>query len=146
MDNNTVATSLTAVLNNSYALYYKTQNYHWNVDGPNFVSLHQLFEEQYEALKDQIDTVAELIRGLDQKVTLSLEDIQSGNDLGPVKYDANATDMVRDLVDGHAAVERALSASLAAANEAGDEVVAGFVADSLTKHRSAKWMLRSIAA
>lgn len=146
MDNNTVANTLTAVLKNSYALYYKTQNYHWNVGGPNFVSLHQLFEEQYEALKDQIDTVAELIRGLDQKVTLSLEDIQSGNDLDPVKYEANATDMVRDLVNGHAAVERALSASLAAANEAGDEVVAGFVADSLTKHRAAKWMLRSIAA
>ncbi len=146
MTNNTVATALTAVLTNSYALYYKTQNYHWNVDGPAFVSLHQLFETQYEALKNQIDQAAELIRGLDQKVTVSLSDIQADNDLGPVQPNANAADMIADLIDGHTAVERALTVTLDAAGKAGDEVVSGFVADSLTQHRQDKWMLRSLVA
>jgi starvation-inducible DNA-binding protein len=68
MNNKSIIDSLKVLLIDSYALYFKTQNYHWNVEGPEFASLHLLFEEQYQDLAESIDTTAELIRGLGQKV------------------------------------------------------------------------------
>ncbi len=67
MNNKSMVESLKVLLIESYALYFKTQNYHWNVEGPEFASLHLLFEEQYQDLAESIDTTAELIRGLGQK-------------------------------------------------------------------------------
>ena len=143
MEGQTVASALTAVLKNTYALYYKTQNYHWNVEGPTFASLHALFEDQYNELRTEIDDVAELIRGLDRKVTVSLSEIAGNNGIGEVKYRGTADEMVADLVDGHAAVEDKLLAALDAAKSASDDVVAGFVTECLTRHRKTRWMLKS---
>ena len=143
MEGQTVASALTAVLKNAYALYYKTQNYHWNVEGPTFASLHALFEDQYNELRTEIDDVAELIRGLGRKVTVSLADIAGSNGIGEVNARSSADEMLADLVDGHAAVEDTLLAALDAAKSAGDEVVAGFATEGLTRHRKTKWMLKS---
>ena len=72
MANKPVIEGLKNVLADNYALYLKTQNYHWNVEGPNFKGLHSLFEEQYTDLAEAIDTVAELIRGLGEKAPAHL--------------------------------------------------------------------------
>lgn len=146
MEKNSLEAQLGDALKIIYGIYYKTQNYHWNVEGPNFISLHQLFEEQYDALKDQIDDLAELIRGLDQKVTFSLKDIAEADAIGPVKVEACAQEMLNDLVADYTVAEKAFAAIVEAAAERNDEVVTGFASEALTAYRKTKWMLKSSAA
>ena len=138
-----VVTTLKTVLADSYALYLKTQNYHWNVQGPQFKTLHVLFEEQYTNLAMAVDTTAELIRGLNEKVPgtfaafSKLTSIQAGNE------NATAPEMVKELAADQAIIQKSLDASLEAAQAAKDEVVANFMIERLTAHRKAAWMLHS---
>tara|TARA_R110000868_G_scaffold218576_2_gene469221 strand:- start:145988 stop:146428 length:441 start_codon:yes stop_codon:yes gene_type:complete len=144
MSNHTVTESLKKVLADSYALYLKTQNYHWNVEGPYFKTLHILFEEQYTDLALAIDEVAELIRGLGDKApgTWSayekLTTIKDGNE------NASADEMVKSLAnDQEEIMKNSLEPALKIAQDAGDEVVAGVLIERLTIHRKNKWMLKS---
>lgn len=77
MKNSQIVKKLEKVLANSYALALKTQNYHWNVEGENFKSLHELFGAQYEELSEAIDEIAERIRALCEKVEASFENFQT---------------------------------------------------------------------
>ena len=138
-----VFTTLKTVLADSYALYLKTQNYHWNVEGPQFKTLHLLFEEQYTNLAMAVDTVAELIRGLNEKVPgtftafAKLTSIQAGNE------NTTATEMVQELAADQSLIQKSLEIALTAAQNAKDEVVANFIIERLTAHRKAAWMLNS---
>lgn len=146
MSNATVVKALKNVLADSYALYLKTQNYHWNVESPHFKSLHLLFEEQYTDLAAAVDTTAELIRGLGEKAPGSFEAFSKLTVIKPGKESANATSMVKELTSDQDVISKTLQKALDAAQKAGDEVVAGFVIERLTVHRKAAWMLRSCAA
>lgn len=143
MDNKPVIEGLKNVLADNYALYLKTQNYHWNVEGPNFKGLHLLFEEQYTDLAGAIDTVAELIRGLGEKAPGTFDtyikrtSIKSGNE------DASAQQMIKDLLESQTLIQKTLQQCLEIAQKAGDEVVAGFMIERLTFHRKASWILKS---
>ena len=143
MANKPVIEGLKNVLADNYALYLKTQNYHWNVEGPNFKGLHLLFEEQYTDLAGAIDTVAELIRGLGEKAPGTFDtyikrtSIKSGNE------NASAQQMVKDLLESQALIQKTLQQCLEIAQKAGDEVVAGFMIERLTFHRKASWILKS---
>lgn len=143
MSKKPVVNALKNVLADCYALYLKTQNYHWNVEGPHFKSLHLLFEEQYTDIATAIDTVAELIRGLGEKAPGTFDayikhsSIKSGNE------NASAEQMVKELTADQAAIAKTLQTALDAAQKAGDEVVAGFMIERLTVHRKAAWMLKS---
>ena len=101
--------ALKNVLADNYALYLKTQNYHWNVEGPNFKGLHSLFEEQYTDLSGAIDTVAELIRGLGEKAPGTFDtyikrtSIKSGNE------NASAQQMVKDLLEDQTLIQKTLN-------------------------------------
>ena len=143
MANKPVIEGLKNVLADNYALYLKTQNYHWNVEGPNFKGLHLLFEEQYTDLAGAIDTVAELIRGLGEKAPGTFDtyikrtSIKSGNE------NASAQQMIKDLLESQALIQKTLQQCLEIAQKAGDEVVAGFMIERLTFHRKASWILKS---
>ena len=143
MDNKPVIEGLKNVLADNYALYLKTQNYHWNVEGPNFKGLHLLFEEQYTDLAGAIDTVAELIRGLGEKAPGTFDtyikrtSIKSGNE------NASAQQMIKDLLESQTLIQKTLQQCLEIAQKAGDEVVAGFMIERLTFHRKASWILKS---
>ncbi len=135
--------ALKNVLADNYALYLKTQNYHWNVEGPNFKGLHSLFEEQYTDLSGAIDTVAELIRGLGEKAPGTFDtyikrtSIKSGNE------NASAQQMVKDLLEDQTLIQKTLQQCLEIAQKAGDEVVSGFMIERLTFHRKTSWILKS---
>ena len=143
MANKQVIEGLKNVLADNYALYLKTQNYHWNVEGPNFQGLHLLFEEQYTDLAGAIDTVAELIRGLGEKAPGTFDtyikrtSIKSGNE------NASAQQMIQDLLESQTLIQKTLQQCLEIAQKAGDEVVAGFMIERLTFHRKASWILKS---
>lgn len=143
MTNKPDVEALKKVLSDNYALYLKTQNYHWNVEGPNFRGLHLLFEEQYKDLTDAIDTVAELIRGLGEKAPGTFDAYTKNTSIKPGDENATADQMVKELMEDQATIQRTLQTALEAAQKAGDEVVAGFMIERLTTHRKAGWMLKS---
>ena len=144
MANKPLIEELKNVLADNYALYLKTQNYHWNVEGPNFNGLHLLFEGQYIDLAGAIDTVAELIRALGEKAPGTFDSyikrtsIKSGNE------NASAEEMVKELAEDQALIQKTLQKCLELAQKVGDEVIAGFTIERLTFHRKASWMLKSI--
>ena len=143
MSKKPVVEALKKVLADNYALYLKTQNYHWNVEGANFRGLHLLFEEQYTDLTAAIDTVAELIRGLGEKAPGTFDAYARAASIKPGDEYAPAEQMVADLREDQAAIQKTLQAALEAAQAAGDEVVAGFMIERLTVHRKVAWMLKS---
>lgn len=143
MTNKLVVDALKNVLADNYALYLKTQNYHWNVEGANFRGLHLLFEEQYTDLTMAIDTVAELIRGLGEKAPGTFDAYTKNTTIKPGNENASAEQMVKELTDDQAVIQKTLQTSLEAAQKVGDEVVAGFMIERLTVHRKAAWMLKS---
>lgn len=143
MTNKPVATSLKVALADTYALYLKTQNYHWNVTGPNFKPLHLLFEEQYNDLALAVDLIAERIRALGEKAPGTwnayekVTSIKDGNENTP------ANDMVKQLAEDQDIVVNTLKQTLEAAQKAEDEVTVGLVVDRMGVHEKAAWMLRS---
>ena len=138
-----VADALKTLLADSYALYLKTQNYHWNVTGPNFKPLHLLFEEQYTDLAMAIDEIAERIRTLGDKAPgnwkayAALTSIQDGNE------NADATAMVSEITKDQGVLVHTLKQALEAAQEVGDEVSIGLIVDRMAVHEKNAWMLRS---
>lgn len=143
MSNNPVAAALKTVLADSYALYLKTQNYHWNVTGPRFASLHVLFEQNYTELAMAIDTIAELIRGLGEKAPGSFEAFQNATSIKSGNPEVSADQMVKELAADNAQIQKSIQAALEVAQNAEDEVVIGALVERLSVHRKAAWMLSS---
>ena len=143
MTNSNVINALKSALADSYVLYIKTQNYHWNVTGPNFKSLHLMFEEQYNDLFAAVDIIAERIRALGEKAPgtyakyIELTSLKEGDE----NSDANA--MVKDLATDQDSIVKTLTHVLAKAQEIGDEVTAGIVTDRIEVHQKNAWMLKS---
>jgi starvation-inducible DNA-binding protein len=140
------AEALTKVLADTYLLYLKTHNYHWNVEGPQFRSLHQMFEEQYRSLWDSIDDIAERIRALRSYAPGTSLTFQ---ELGTVKETEGiprADEMLRELISDNEKVSRTIRASLSKAQEVGDEASAGLLVDRLAYHEKQLWMMKSMLA
>lgn len=139
-----IAEGLTHVLADTYALYLKTQFYHWNVVGPNFKQLHEMFEEHYQALAEANDELAERIRALG---FVSPGSFWAFQELSQIKEDKQvpekAMDMVANLVEDHESIVRALRDKVGTASNAGDEVTQGMLADRMEWHEKTAWMLRS---
>ncbi len=136
-------TQLKNVLADSYVLYLKTQNYHWNVTGPQFASLHGLFEEQYTDLAAAIDEIAERIRTLGEKAPGSFAEFSKLASIKEATGDESAQSMVKQLAEDQDTLIATLTAALDAASEAGDEVTIGFVTDRIGVHEKNRWMLTS---
>jgi starvation-inducible DNA-binding protein len=126
-----------------HALFIKTHNYHWNVEGARFGSLHDMFQEQYTDLFTAIDDLAEHIRSIGEKVPASLEIFEKNTSLKAGNENASEDEMLRDLANDQAIVTQSLHNVFEAAENAGDEVVMDFMIQRMAVHRKNKWLLES---
>ncbi|PIZ33370.1 MAG: DNA starvation/stationary phase protection protein [Alphaproteobacteria bacterium CG_4_10_14_0_8_um_filter_37_21] len=143
MTDNKITDALQIVLADNYALYLKTQNYHWNVTGANFRSLHLLFEEQYTDLFTANDDIAERIRTLGSKVPATLGIFASVTNIEDGNENADAQTMVKELADDQAKILKSLTNALHAAQKAQDEATIDFIINRIGVHEKAAWILRS---
>jgi starvation-inducible DNA-binding protein len=138
-DDAKIAEGLAKLLADTYAVYLKTHGYHWNVRGPNFASLHQLFMTQYTEMWTAIDVIAERIRALGELAPqgyAAFANLSSVRDGDPTK-DAQA--MLSELAADHAA----LVATAKAAREGADDVTASIIDDRIDAHQKHAWMLKA---
>lgn len=140
-----VADLLTRQLADLHVLYVKTRNYHWNVVGPNFKSLHELFEEQYTAIAEEIDQVAERIRALGDHAIGTMAEFCEIARLQerPREYPSDAT-MVAHLLADHEQVIRTLREDVdTTADEHHDLGTSDFLTGLMEAHEKMAWMLRA---
>lgn len=138
-----MAQAVTAVLADTYALYFKTHVYHWNVTGPRFHDLHALFEAQYNELWTATDEIAERIRALGVVAPNSYGAMTDAGSIKPEAVAEKADEMLADLLLGHESVVATLRRALELAGEHGDEATADVLTPRLTVHEKFAWMLRS---
>lgn len=144
--NQPVTDSLKKVLSNSYALYLKTQNFHWNVTGPNFRSLHLMFEDQYTQLAAGIDIIAEQIRTLGEKSPGTFSSFSRLSEIKDGDEDASAKDMVSQLTKDHRKLCKIIQEAIKKAETADDPATADMLTDRLREHEKNAWMLESTAS
>ncbi|TQV83583.1 Dps family protein [Denitrobaculum tricleocarpae] len=141
-----VAEGLSRLLADSYTLYLKTHNFHWNVTGPMFQSLHAMFEEHYTELATAVDEIAERIRALGEPAPGSYAAFARLSSIKESEDVPQAEEMVRQLVEAHEAVAKTARGVLPVADAGDDEVTMGLLADRLAVHEKTAWMLRSMIA
>jgi starvation-inducible DNA-binding protein len=139
-----IAQGLSKLLADTYTLYLKTHNFHWNVTGPMFNTLHIMFEEQYNELWMAIDIVAERIRALGSYAPGSHARFRELSSIDEATDVPKATDMIRLLVQGHETVAKTARSVLPAAENAKDEATADLLVERLQVHEKTAWMLRSM--
>jgi len=132
---------LEIILADTYALYLKTQNYHWNVRGIHFKALHGLFEEHYIELAEAVDTIAEQIRVLGALAPATFKEFEKLKTLKDGNAKAPANKMVKDLAKDHNTLVKDLNRALELAEEAHDEGTANVLSDRVSAHEKARWML-----
>ena len=144
-DRGEIAGGLSRLLADTYTLYLTTHNFHWNVTGPMFNTLHTMFMQQYTELWNAVDPVAERIRALGHPAPGSYAQFGQLSSLKDVPATPpKALEMVRILVDGHEAVARTARAIFAPVDKANDEPTADLLTQRLAVHEQAAWMLRSL--
>lgn len=143
-DRQAIATGLSHVLADTYTLYLKTHNFHWNVTGPMFQTLHLMFETQYNELWLALDLIAERIRALGHPVGGTPKSLEKFSSITTEEGVPKATDMIRSLVKGHEAVARTARAALATADKADDQPTVDLLTQRLQIHEKTAWMLRSL--
>lgn len=142
--NSDLIDGLCQTLADTYVLYLKTQNFHWNVVGPHFYSLHKLFEEQYEQLSEAADVIAERLRALKVRAPGSFAEYLKLTSLEEADAETSDAEMVNSLLASHTTISANLNRLFAAADEAGDEVTLDMLITRKEEHDKAAWMLRSI--
>ena len=132
----TIAQGLAKVLADTYSLYLKTQNYHWNVRGPMFHSLHIMFETQYKELALAVDEIAERIRALGELAPASYSEFANSRN--------DAQTMIRELVEGQEAVVCTCRVLFPTVDEVNDEPTHDLLTARMQTHEKNAWMLRSL--
>jgi starvation-inducible DNA-binding protein len=143
-DRKKVADGLAKLLADSSILYLKTHNFHWNVEGPMFNTLHQMFMVQYTELWNALDLIAERIRALGEYAPGSYKKYAKLTSLTESEDVPNATEMIQQLLDGHEAVARTARSVFPAAEKAGDEASLDLLTQRIQLHEKTAWMLRSL--
>ena len=137
------ATALRRLLGETYALYTKTHGYHWNVTGPRFQSLHDMFMTQYTELWAALDEIAERIRALGHFAPGSSAEMMEQATIPADNGVPDAEAMIANLARGHEAVTRAARDGIEAATKAGDDITADLMTQRATIADKTAWMLRS---
>jgi starvation-inducible DNA-binding protein len=141
---NSLVSKLKVVLADNYTLYLKTQNFHWNVTGPQFQSLHTLFEEQYNDLFTANDDIAERIRTLGEFAPGSYKQFaQITNIAEAADTPSSSSDMVKELAEDQDKIIESLTVALEEAQGQNDEATADMMIGRIATHEKNKWMLKS---
>ena len=139
-----IADGLGHLLADTYTLYLMTHNFHWNVQGPMFNTLHTLFMTQYTELWTALDQIAERIRALDFPAPGTYAAFGKLTSIQEVDGVPSAEDMIAYLTNGHEAVARTARSLFAVVEEASDESSADLLTQRMTVHEKTAWMLRSL--
>ncbi len=139
-----IAEGLSRLLADSYSLYLKTHNYHWNVTGPQFTTLHTLFETHYMELALAVDEIAERIRALGHRAPGSYSEFAELSVIEEDRDSPDANEMIARLVAGQEAVVRTARDVIKLAGDAGDEPTADLLTQRMQAHEKNAWMLRSL--
>jgi len=145
-DRKAIADGLSRLLADTYTLYLKTHNYHWNVTGPMFQTLHLMFETQYNELALAVDLIAERIRSLGAPAPASYRQFAALSSVLEDEDQPAAEEMIRRLVAGQETVARTARSVFPLVEEAHDEATADLLTQRLQVHEKTAWMLRSLLA
>lgn len=139
-----IANGLAGMLADSYSLYLKTHNFHWNVTGPMFNTLHLMFETHYTELALAVDLIAERIRALGFIAPGSYSEFGKLTKIKEHSGDTPATDMIKYLIEAHETVIKTARDILPEADAANDQVTLDLLTQRLQVHEKTVWMLRSL--
>jgi starvation-inducible DNA-binding protein len=145
-DRRKIADGLSRLLADSFVLYLKTHNFHWNVTGPQFNALHNMFMTQYTELWNALDVIAERIRALGFPAPGSFAAYAKLSSIAEENGTPSATDMIRQLVAGQEAVARTAREAFRLADAADDQPSADICTQRMDIHEKTAWMLRSMLA
>lgn len=143
-DRKKIADGLSRMLADTYTLYLKTHNFHWNVTGPMFQTLHLMFMTQYTEAWNAVDLVAERIRALGYPAPGSYKEFADLTSIKDSSGKVAAKDMIKQLVEGQEAVVRTARAVLPIAEKAGDQPTVDLLSARMEVHEKNAWMLRSL--
>jgi starvation-inducible DNA-binding protein len=139
-----IAAGLSRLLADTYSLYLKTHNFHWNVTGPMFNTLHLMFETQYTELSLAVDLIAERIRALGFPAPGTYSEYAKLTSIPEPVGVPKANDMIQQLVEGQEAVVRTARSIFPTADAANDEPTADLLTQRMQLHEKNAWMLRSL--
>ncbi|MBC7933706.1 MAG: DNA starvation/stationary phase protection protein [Rubrivivax sp.] len=145
-DRREIAEGLSRLLADTYTLYLKTHNYHWNVTGPMFQTLHLMFEGQYNELALAVDLIAERIRALGFPAAGTYAEFGRLSSIKEEEGVPAADAMIRKLVEGQESVVRTARSIFPAVERASDEPTADLLTQRMQIHEKTAWMLRSLLA
>lgn len=141
-----IADGLSRLLADTYTLYLKTHNFHWNVTGPMFNTLHTMFEAQYNELALAVDEIAERIRALGFPAPGSYTAYSELTSIPEAEGAPGASDMIKQLAEGQETVARTAREVFTAADDANDQPTADLLTQRMHLHEKNAWMLRSFLA
>ena len=139
-----IAAGLSKLLADNFTLYLKTHNFHWNVTGPMFNTLHLMFETQYNELWIALDAIAERIRSLGHPAPATSAEFAKLTSIAETGGQPSAEEMIRLLVEGNEAVVRTARKVFPAVEAANDEPTADLLTQRMQIHEKNAWMLRSM--
>ena len=143
-DREAIAEGLSRLLADTYTLYLKTHNFHWNVTGPMFQTLHLMFETQYTELAVAVDDIAERIRSIGFQAPGTYKEYAKLSSIKETDGVPKAEDMIRLLVEGQEAVVKTARGLFPIADKATDEATADLLTQRIQLHEKTAWMLRSL--
>ncbi|MBK8163489.1 MAG: DNA starvation/stationary phase protection protein [Gammaproteobacteria bacterium] len=143
-DRKAIANGLSKLLADTYTLYLKTHNFHWNVTGPMFNTLHLMFEQEYNELALAVDAIAERIRALGVPAPGSYKQFAELTRIREETGQPEATDMIRQLVADQETVARTAREIFPIVDKANDEPTADLLTQRMQVHEKTAWMLRSL--
>ena len=143
-DRKKIAEGLSRLLADSYTLYLKTHNFHWNVTGPMFQTLHVMFMGQYTEIWNALDMIAERIRSLGYPAPGSYKQFVALSSIPEEEGVPKAKDMIRHLVAGQEAVTRTAREVFKVVEKANDQPTADLLTQRMEVHEKTAWMLRSL--
>jgi len=141
-----ISEGLSHFLADTYSLYLKTHNYHWNVTGPMFQTLHLMFEQHYNELALAVDSVAERIRALGYPAPGTYAQYSKLTKIKEEDHIPSAHDMIKNLVHGHETVAKTARSIFPAAEKGSDEATLDLLTQRIQLHEKTAWMLRSLIA
>ncbi len=132
---------LAVIMADTYALYLKTQNYHWHVKGPQFKTLHELFEAQYRELAEAVDSVAERMRMMGHNAPATFKEFEHLKTIKDGDSSLDSNRMVCELAADNATLVKDLNKAIALAQDVHDEGTINLLSERVAVHQKAHWML-----